>query len=153
MADPHRRYPALSGGGGGSALIGRRARRGTSYRPAVPIASVSLGHIPSAPGISRKYPTNKNVMMRTTLFHTNRPQAVHLPKNVAFPEGVHEVSILRDGARRVIVPANAVWNDFFNSPPAATWPSATNRCPKPVRRADYCVDDKAMPASKKTQAA
>jgi antitoxin VapB len=29
---------------------------------------------------------------------------------------VREVAILRDGARRVIVPANAVWDDFFDAP-------------------------------------
>jgi len=55
-------------------------------------------------------------MTRTTLFQTNRSQAVRLPKDVAFPESVREVSILRDGARRVIVPTNAVWDDFFDSP-------------------------------------
>lgn len=55
-------------------------------------------------------------MTRTTLFQTNRSQAVRLPKDVAFPENVREVAILRDGARRVIVPANAVWDDFFDSP-------------------------------------
>lgn len=55
-------------------------------------------------------------MTRTTLFQSNRSQAVRLPKDVAFPEGVREVTILRDGARRVIVPANAVWDDFFAAP-------------------------------------
>jgi antitoxin VapB len=35
---------------------------------------------------------------------------------IAFPEGVKEVRILRDGRRRVIVPANAVWDDFFDAP-------------------------------------
>lgn len=55
-------------------------------------------------------------MTRTTLFLTNRSQAVRLAKDVAFPPGVREVSILRDGARRVIVPADAVWDDFFDAP-------------------------------------
>jgi len=55
-------------------------------------------------------------MTRTTLFQTNRSQAVRLPKDVAFPETVREVTILRDGIRRVIVPANAVWDDFFDAP-------------------------------------
>jgi antitoxin VapB len=55
-------------------------------------------------------------MTRTTVFQTNRSQAVRLPKDVAFPENVREVAILRDGARRVIVPANAVWDDFFDAP-------------------------------------
>lgn len=55
-------------------------------------------------------------MTRTTLFQSNRSQAVRLPKDVAFPEDVREVTILRDGARRIIVPANAVWDDFFDAP-------------------------------------
>lgn len=54
-------------------------------------------------------------MTRTTLFQSNRSQAVRLPKDVAFPEDVREVTILRDGARRIIVPANAVWDDFFDA--------------------------------------
>ena len=55
-------------------------------------------------------------MARTKLFRSNRSQAVRLPKEVAFPDGVKDVTILRDGARRVIVPANAVWDDFFDAP-------------------------------------
>ena len=55
-------------------------------------------------------------MTQTTLFQTNRSQAVRFPKEVAFPEGVREVTILRDGPRRVIVPASAVWDDFFDAP-------------------------------------
>ncbi len=54
-------------------------------------------------------------MTRTTVFQTNRSQAVRLPKDVAFPANVREVTILRDGARRVIVPADSVWDDFFDS--------------------------------------
>ena len=55
-------------------------------------------------------------MILTNLFLNNRSQAVRIPKDVAFPASVHEVAILRDGARRVIVPANALWDDFFAAP-------------------------------------
>lgn len=58
-------------------------------------------------------------MARTTVFQSNRSQAVRLPKDVAFPPGVRDVVILREGARRVIVPADAVWDDFFASPGVA----------------------------------
>ena len=54
-------------------------------------------------------------MTRTTVFQTNRSQAVRLPKDVAFPAEVREVTILRDGPRRIIVPADS-WDEFFNSP-------------------------------------
>ena len=55
-------------------------------------------------------------MVRTRLFRSNRSQAVRLPREVAFPEGVNEVKILREGNRRVIVPADGVWDDFFDRP-------------------------------------
>jgi antitoxin VapB len=55
-------------------------------------------------------------MTRTKLFRSNRSQAVRLPRDVAFPDGVSEVAVLREGARRVIVPANAIWDDFFAAP-------------------------------------
>jgi antitoxin VapB len=53
---------------------------------------------------------------RTTLFRSNRSQAVRLSKDVAFPEGVKEVVVLRAGVRRVIVPVNSMWDDFFAEP-------------------------------------
>lgn len=55
-------------------------------------------------------------MTRTTLFQSNRSQAVRLSKDVAFPEGVRSVTVLRDGRRRVIVPSDALWDDFFDAP-------------------------------------
>jgi len=35
---------------------------------------------------------------------------------VAFLPEVHDVTIIRDGPRRIIVPAGAVWDAFFDSP-------------------------------------
>jgi antitoxin VapB len=55
-------------------------------------------------------------MTRTSLFLSNRTQAVRLPKDVAFPPGVREVQILRDGPRVIIAPADAAWDDFFAGP-------------------------------------
>lgn len=54
-------------------------------------------------------------MTRTKLFQSNRSQALRLPKDVAFPATVQEVAIIRDGDRRIIVPATATWDDFFAS--------------------------------------
>jgi antitoxin VapB len=70
---------------------------------------------------------------RTTLFQSNRSQAVRLPKDVSFPPNVREVVILREGSRRVIVPADSVWDDFFDSPgiafPDRDQPSLQERDP------------------------
>ncbi len=55
-------------------------------------------------------------MSRATVFQTNKSQAVRLPKDVAFPPGVREVAIRRDGPRRIITPADVLWDDFFDAP-------------------------------------
>jgi antitoxin VapB len=72
-------------------------------------------------------------MTRTKLFRSNRSQAVRLPKEVAFPDDVKDVEVLRDGKRRVIVPSNAVWDDFFDAPgidlPPREQPPAQKRDP------------------------
>jgi antitoxin VapB len=72
-------------------------------------------------------------MTRTKLFRTNRSQAVRLPKSLAFPDSVKEVSVVREGHRRVIVPSNAVWDDFFDRPgidvPARDQPALQDREP------------------------
>jgi len=54
-------------------------------------------------------------MTKTTLFQSNRSQAVRLPKDVAFPDGVRQVTVQRDGKRRIITPADAAWDDFFDA--------------------------------------
>ncbi len=72
-------------------------------------------------------------MARTRLFRSNRSQAVRLPKDVAFPESVRDVTILREGVRRVIVPAHSMWDDFFDAPgidlPLREQPRAQERDP------------------------
>jgi antitoxin VapB len=55
-------------------------------------------------------------MVRTTIFRSNRSQAVRLPKDVAFPDDLKQVTVLRDGKRRVIVPADSLWDEFFDAP-------------------------------------
>ena len=59
-------------------------------------------------------------MTSSTVFTSNRSQAVRLPKAVAFPEGVHEVDILKIGRSRVIVPKGKRWDDLFQSGPKAS---------------------------------
>ena len=56
------------------------------------------------------------MLARTSLFFSNRSQAVRLPKAVAFAEEVREVVIVLDGPRRIIAPAGAAWDDFFDAP-------------------------------------
>jgi antitoxin VapB len=53
----------------------------------------------------------------TVLFKSNQTQAVRLPKDVAFPEGVREVEIIKVGNSRVISPVGQRWESFFASGP------------------------------------
>lgn len=59
-------------------------------------------------------------MTSSTVFTSNRSQAVRLPKTVAFPEGVHQVDILKVGSSRVIVPKGRRWDDLFLTGPRAS---------------------------------
>jgi antitoxin VapB len=56
-------------------------------------------------------------MTRSTVFTSNRSQAVRLPKAVAFPEEVHQVEIIRLGNSRLITPVGRRWDEFFVNGP------------------------------------
>ncbi|MBB3233527.1 type II toxin-antitoxin system VapB family antitoxin [Phyllobacterium endophyticum] len=56
-------------------------------------------------------------MTSSTVFTTNRSQAVRLPKAVAFPEDVHQVDILKIGLGRLVVPQGKRWDDLFTQGP------------------------------------
>jgi antitoxin VapB len=55
-------------------------------------------------------------MARSTVFTTNRSQAVRLPKPVALPASVRQVEITKMGHSRIISPANQSWDTFFDGP-------------------------------------
>jgi antitoxin VapB len=59
-------------------------------------------------------------MARSTVFRTNRSQAVALPKAAAFPEGVHQVEIIKLGHSRLIAPVAQRWDEFFVNGPRAS---------------------------------
>jgi len=59
-------------------------------------------------------------MASSTVFTSNRSQAVRLPKAVAFPEDVHQVDILKIGRGRLIVPQGKRWDDLFQNGPRAS---------------------------------
>ena len=54
-------------------------------------------------------------MVTTKVFLSNKSQAVRLPKAVAFPTDVSEVSITSVGNSRVISPKNESWDIWFDS--------------------------------------
>jgi antitoxin VapB len=48
-----------------------------------------------------------------TVFVYNRTQAVSLPEDVCFPEGIHKVEIRARGNERIISPLGQTWDSFF----------------------------------------
>ena len=57
------------------------------------------------------------MLTKTILSKTNQIQAVRLSKDVAFPEGVREVEIIRVGNSRIISPVGERWDSFFAAGP------------------------------------
>jgi antitoxin VapB len=66
-------------------------------------------------------------MVRSTVFISNRSQAVRLPKAVAFPDDVHQVDVVKVGSSRVIVPKGKRWDDLFLGGPRASEDFMTER--------------------------
>jgi antitoxin VapB len=56
---------------------------------------------------------------RSTVFTTNRSQAVRLPKSMTLPPNVRHVEITKLGRSRLISPADQSWDAFFDGPPSA----------------------------------
>jgi len=55
-------------------------------------------------------------MTQSTVFTTNKSQAVRLPKAVALPASVKRVEIVKLGHARLITPVDMAWEVFFDGP-------------------------------------
>lgn len=58
---------------------------------------------------------SEKATVKTRLYKSKKSQAIRLPKDVAFPPHVREVTIVREGNRRIIAPADSSWDDFFGA--------------------------------------
>jgi antitoxin VapB len=52
-------------------------------------------------------------MATGTVFINNRTQAVRLPSELRFPEGVKRVTVRKVGRDRVLSPIGETWDTFF----------------------------------------
>ena len=55
-------------------------------------------------------------MEHSTVFKSNKSQAIRLPKPVALPDSVKKVDIIKLGRARLIAPAGEGWDSWFDSP-------------------------------------
>ncbi|MBK5551325.1 MULTISPECIES: type II toxin-antitoxin system VapB family antitoxin [unclassified Pseudomonas] len=59
-------------------------------------------------------------MEQTTIFMSNRSQAVRLPKAVAMPGDVKRVDVIAIGRARIITPAGEAWDSWFDGEGVST---------------------------------
>jgi antitoxin VapB len=55
-------------------------------------------------------------MTETTVFMNNKTQAIRLPKDVALPDDVKRVEIVKVGQSRLVTPSGKLWDSFFDGP-------------------------------------
>lgn len=77
------------------------------------------------------------MVARSTVFKTNRTQAVRLPKSVAFPEGVREVEIIKVGNTRIVSPVGHRWDEFFKHGPWVSEDFMEDREQPPMQERDF----------------
>jgi antitoxin VapB len=57
-----------------------------------------------------------NIGRKVALFKSNRSQAVRIPKDMEFPDGVKKVYVFKEGPALTIVAVNDFWDNFFERP-------------------------------------
>ncbi|MDF7662683.1 type II toxin-antitoxin system VapB family antitoxin [Erwiniaceae bacterium L1_54_6] len=75
--------------------------------------------------------------METTLFLSNRSQAVRLPKAVALPDDVKHVEIVAVGRTRIISPAGESWDAWFSGESATADFMSARSQPEAQEREDF----------------
>lgn len=55
-------------------------------------------------------------MEKSTVFKSNKSQAIRLPKPVALPDSVKKVNIIKLGRTRLITPSGEAWDSWFDGP-------------------------------------
>jgi antitoxin VapB len=76
-------------------------------------------------------------MEKTTLFKSNRSQAVRLPKAVALPDDVKQVEIVALGRTRIITPAGEAWDSWFDGESVSPDFMAVREQPGEQNREDF----------------
>ena len=76
-------------------------------------------------------------MSQSTVFKTNKTQAVRLPKAVAFPDHVKKVEITKQGDALLITPIKSSWDEFFSTPGIGDDFMLVRDQPPPQKRKHY----------------
>lgn len=76
-------------------------------------------------------------MTRARIFMNNKSQAVRLPKAVALPQGTELVDVVVVGRSRIISPAGASWDHWFDGESASEDFMSERSQPGPQLRGDF----------------
>lgn len=76
-------------------------------------------------------------MKHAAIFKSNRSQAVRLPKDFNFPDGLDRVVIRKVGKSIILTPVDALWDDFFDRPANPDFP---DRDQPPAQQRDWGLD-------------
>jgi antitoxin VapB len=76
------------------------------------------------------------------VFTANRRQTFHLPKSVAFPDGVRQVEIIKIGENRLVCPVGTRWDDLFAYGPRASDDFMNQRAQPDLEAMEDWVADK-----------
>ncbi len=66
-------------------------------------------------------------MTTSTVFINNRTQAVRLPAELRFADGIKQVNVRAVGNERIITPITETWDSFFKVTPPVL--ALTENCP------------------------
>lgn len=75
--------------------------------------------------------------METTVFMSNRSQAVRLPKAVALPPEVKQVEVVAIGRTRIITPKGESWDAWFDETSPTADFMAEREQPAEQNRGDF----------------
>ena len=75
--------------------------------------------------------------VRTTLFKSNKSQAVRLPKAVEMPENIKSVEIVAQGNKRIISPSGTAWDAWFEGEGVSDDFMETRDQPRPQDRESF----------------
>lgn len=78
---------------------------------------------------------HSKISREASVFRSNRNQAVRIPKDLEFPEGVKKLIVRKVGNTLVFTPPENLWDDFFDEPGFDLGP----RVQPPIQERDFGI--------------
>lgn len=76
---------------------------------------------------------HSKIQRTAALFKSNRSQAVRIPKDMEFPDGVKNLVIRKVGNSRILTPKELLWLEYFDQPGVPDFPERSPQGEHEVR--------------------